>query len=141
MLALDANILIRAVLGKRVSKILTAYMGVVPFFVADAMAEEARLRLPEILADRRLNPKPVMKALGLLLQEIDVVEFAFYAGYENDAKSRLKNRDIDDWPTAALALTLGCPIWTEDADFFGTGIATWTTDRVEIYLRSLVRPS
>ncbi|MBV9678282.1 MAG: hypothetical protein JO185_18240, partial [Acidobacteriaceae bacterium] len=64
MLALDANILIRAVLGKKVSKILTAYMGVVPFFVADAMAEEARLRLPEILADRRLNPQPVMKALG-----------------------------------------------------------------------------
>jgi hypothetical protein len=25
-------------------------------------------------------------------------------------------------------------VWTEDADFFGTGIATWTTDRVELYL-------
>jgi hypothetical protein len=29
---------------------------------------------------------------------------------------------------------LGCPIWTEDTDFFGCGVATWTTDRVEIYL-------
>ena len=27
-----------------------------------------------------------------------------------------------------------CPVWTEDADFFRTGIATWTTDRVELYL-------
>ena len=52
-----------------------------------------------------------------------------------------RTRDIEDWPTAALALTLGCPIWTEDADFFGTGIATWTTDRVKIFLCSLVRPS
>jgi len=25
-------------------------------------------------------------------------------------------------------------VWTEDADFFGTGVATWTSDRVELYL-------
>jgi len=24
------------------------------------------------------------------------------------------------------------PIWTEDQDFFGNGVATWTTDRGEI---------
>ncbi len=32
---------------------------------------------------------------------------------------------------------LQCPIWTEDADFFGTGVATWTTDRVELLLHEL----
>ncbi len=26
-------------------------------------------------------------------------------------------------------------IWTEDADFFGAGVAQWTSDRVEIFLR------
>lgn len=26
------------------------------------------------------------------------------------------------------------PPWTEDTDFFGCGVATWTTDRVELYL-------
>ena len=25
--------------------------------------------------------------------------------------------------------------WTEDADFFGTGIAVWTTNRIEIFLK------
>jgi PIN domain len=30
---------------------------------------------------------------------------------------------------------LQIPVWTEDQDFFGTGLATWTTDRVELYLR------
>jgi hypothetical protein len=29
------------------------------------------------------------------------------------------------------------PIWTEDTDFFGCGVATWTTDRVELYLLAL----
>jgi hypothetical protein len=36
-----------------------------------------------------------------------------------------------------VALLLGLPIWTEDQDFFGSGIATWTTDRVELFLREL----
>nr|WP_255779054.1 PIN domain-containing protein [Mycetohabitans sp. B8] len=25
-------------------------------------------------------------------------------------------------------------VWTEDADFFGTGVATWTTNRIQFYL-------
>ena len=45
-------------------------------------------------------------------------------------------RDKDDWPALALALPLECAIWTEDQDFFGIGIATWTTNTVERYLES-----
>ncbi|MBI4874020.1 MAG: hypothetical protein HY822_05230, partial [Acidobacteria bacterium] len=26
------------------------------------------------------------------------------------------------------------PIWTEDTDFFGCGVATWTSSRVEMFL-------
>ena len=43
-------------------------------------------------------------------------------------------RDVDDWPVLACAMTIGCPVWTEDADFFGAGVATWTTDRITLYL-------
>ncbi|MFZ2123194.1 MAG: PIN domain-containing protein [Rhodoferax sp.] len=31
-------------------------------------------------------------------------------------------------------MTIACLVWTEDADFFGTGIATWTTDCLALYL-------
>ncbi|MEP7369704.1 MAG: PIN domain-containing protein [Dermatophilaceae bacterium] len=37
-------------------------------------------------------------------------------------------------PRLDVGVVLG-PIWTEDQDFFGTGFPTWTTDRVELYLR------
>lgn len=47
---------------------------------------------------------------------------------------RIGLRDPMDWPVVAAALALDCPIWTEDKDFFGTGVATWTTDCIEIYL-------
>jgi hypothetical protein len=35
---------------------------------------------------------------------------------------------------------LGCPIWTEDNDFFGAGVPTWTTDRVELFLAEKTKP-
>ncbi|MDR1188090.1 MAG: hypothetical protein LBK95_11655 [Bifidobacteriaceae bacterium] len=50
------------------------------------------------------------------------------------AMARIGRRDPADWPVLAAALALGCPIWTEDADFFGVGVATWVTALVEIYL-------
>jgi predicted nucleic acid-binding protein len=51
-----------------------------------------------------------------------------YIAFEQLAKERLAGRDLEDWPVLAAALALKCPIWTEDADFFGAGIATWTSD-------------
>jgi len=51
-------------------------------------------------------------------------------------RSRIESRDPDDWPILATALALECPIWTEDQDFFGAGVPTWTTDRVELSLRT-----
>jgi len=50
-----------------------------------------------------------------------------------EALARISERDPDDWPILATALVMGCPIWTEDHDFFGTGVPTWTTSRVELY--------
>jgi predicted nucleic acid-binding protein len=48
----------------------------------------------------------------------------------------LRDRDESDWPVLAIALALGCAIWSEDQDFFGTGVAVWTTSRIEIFLKS-----
>ena len=58
-----------------------------------------------------------------------------YGEFEAEARMRLGTRDPDDWPILAAALALGCPNWTEDTDFFGCGVATWTSNKVEIFLR------
>jgi predicted nucleic acid-binding protein len=64
----------------------------------------------------------------------DVVTADLYGDYEAEARRRLGSRDPEHWPILASALALSCPIWTEDTDFFGCGVATWTSNRVEIYL-------
>ena len=104
-IVLDANILIRAVLGKRVRELIVANAGTVQFFAPDVAYADAKKYLPALLEKRGVNSEAARTV-----------------------------RDADDWPVLACAMTIACPVWTEDADFFGTGIATWTTDRVELYL-------
>jgi len=72
-----------------------------------------------------------------MLVLIACIDAEIYGKYETSARERLKRRDEEDWPVLATALALECPIWTEDADFFGAGVATWTTDRIELLLREL----
>ena len=52
MVILDANILIRAVLGKRVREILESHSARVRFFAPDTAFPEAREHLPGILLER-----------------------------------------------------------------------------------------
>ncbi len=49
-----------------------------------------------------------------------------YAELEATARARIP-ADPNDWPSVALALALDTGIWTEDRDFFGSGLATWRT--------------
>jgi len=137
MLVLDANILIRGVLGSRVLFLLRKYSQRVEFFAADSAFQEAREHLPIILGQRRVSVAPAIRALDLVAGLVQAVEREAYAPFEAVARQRIASRDEDDWPTLASALALDCPIWTEDTDFFGCGVATWTSDRVELYLETL----
>jgi predicted nucleic acid-binding protein len=39
----------------------------------------------------------------------------------------MAGRDPDDWPTVALALARGCPIWSQDKDMEDSGLCVYTT--------------
>ena len=140
MLVLDAKILIRAVLGSRVLALLRTSAGQVEFLAPDTAFEEAREQLPEILERRKVPVDPAMAILDQVAGVVQVVEAETYQSFEHVARERITRRDEDDWPVLAAALALGCAIWTEDTDFFGCGVATWTTDRVELYLASAAEP-
>ena len=120
-LVLDANILIRAVLGRRVRRILEAY----------AEAEE---HLAALVAKRGGDPASGLASLRSMAALGTTVSPDVYGDFEAEARKRLGARDPDDWPILAAALALSCPIWTEDTDFFGCGVATWTSGSIDIFL-------
>lgn len=134
IIVLDANILIRAVLGRKVREILEKYCSTTQFVTPDICYQDARKYLPPLFEKRNLpvqNALDVLEQLNCLVESIDA---SLYSLYEEEVKKRIAIRDIDDWSILALSLMFDCPIWTEDADFFGAGVATWTSDRVHLYL-------
>jgi predicted nucleic acid-binding protein len=137
MIVLDANILIRAVLRRRVRQLLEEYAGrEVRFYAPEVAYADTEKYLPPLLKKKGKSDADVSSSLRYLQNLVEPVDRESYGAFEDQARQRLRSRDEDDWPVLATALALICPIWTEDADFFGTGIAVWTTNRVEIFLKA-----
>ena len=131
-LVLDANILIRGCFGRRVRTVLANHAEQADFFVAQAALSEASRYVADLARRRGLDEAICLEALQSLLIIVQVVDDALIAHTKDEAQARI--RDPEDWPTLALSLQLECAVWTEDQDFFGTGVATWTSSTVERYL-------
>ncbi|RNI17224.1 PIN domain-containing protein [Flexivirga caeni] len=134
-LVIDANILIRAVLGRRVKETLASHAAEVDFFAPEVAFDDAEEHLPAVLT--KFNRTAEIEAALALLNQLRSIVAAIpedaFLNIKDEALARIQ-RDPDDWPVLAVAMLLDCPIWTEDNDFFGTGVPTWTTDRIGIYL-------
>jgi predicted nucleic acid-binding protein len=135
-LVLDTNILVRAVFGTRVPQLLASYQETVAFYAPHLCMEEASRNVPIIARRRSIDPDQSVADLNQIVQYfVNLVDRSLYEEFEERARARIASRDADDWPVVATALLIDAPIWTEDRDFFGSGIATWTSNNVELYLR------
>lgn len=134
-LVLDANILLRAVFGVRVRSLLETHEDSVSFYAPDICFADARKYIPSISEKRRIDPEPGILVLDQLSRLVEVVDRSLYEEYETSARERMISRDEEDWPIIASSLLLKCPVWTEDRDFFGSGISIWTGETIELYLR------
>jgi predicted nucleic acid-binding protein len=137
-LVLDANILVRAVLGTKARQLIERYAAEVQLFAPDTAFAEADEHLPPLFAKKGLSAEPSMAVLERLSSLVQELPQSFYLEWESAAQAVIAKRDPDDWPVLACALALDCPIWTEDRDFFGVGVATWTSNRVELFLSNSV---
>ena len=135
-IVLDANILVRAVLGRRVRELIIEHTASVNFFSPDVAYADARKYLPALLEKRGVEATAAKRVLSELEHIVQPVDAELYDGMRQQALQRIAARDVDDWPVLACAMVMGCPVWTEDTDFFGTGVPIWTTDRVAFYFTS-----
>ena len=123
-IVLDANVLMRAVLGRRVDRLLERFASQVTFLEPEVAFDDVHEHLASVLTKRgELNAlQPALEKLTKLRLAVRAVHPAEYEAMKPAALARIGPRDPDDWP-----------IWTEDRDFFGTGVATWRTALVELY--------
>jgi hypothetical protein len=108
VLVLDANILIRAVLGIRARSLLLKYSMTAQFLVPDAAMKEAEEHLPAILSKRRIPMDASQAVLDSLTGIVQVAPSEAYSAFEEAAKRRLARRESmtgqfsrRQWPSVA----------------------------------------
>ncbi|HEX6350092.1 MAG TPA: PIN domain-containing protein [Candidatus Dormibacteraeota bacterium] len=99
----------------------------------EAVAEEILEHLPAIARKRGLDLGVLLPVLAAL--PVEWRETSSYAALEAEARRRMAQRDVDDWPTVALALALSettsaLAIWTQDRDFVISRLETLTTGQL-----------
>jgi predicted nucleic acid-binding protein len=119
----------------RVRQILETYEDQANFYTPDICFDDAQKYIPVISKDRGFDVDLGLSVLDQVVRVVERVDRSLYEEYESTARERIGLRDPEDWPVVATALLLDLPIWTEDQDFFGSGMAIWTTDRVGLYFQ------
>lgn len=123
-LVVDANAILSATIGERAMQIFLSRCAT-DFAVTEAVLREVKEYVP-ILADRKgLNAGEMLAILALL--PLTQHPKALYEAHLPQARNLIGARDPDDVETAALALALDSPIWTNDRDFEGLGFTIYTT--------------
>lgn len=90
-----------------------------------AVAEEIARHLPRLAAKRGLDEAQLLAALQVM--PIQWKPATDYEDQQEEAEKRITERDPDDWPTVALALTLNLPVWSQDKDLAVAGLEVFTT--------------
>lgn len=134
-IVIDANILVRAVLGIRVRELIERYCDSTAFYVAESNVEEAMQYLGELTSKRGIREEIWQESFAGIMAAVQIIPQVELATAEAEAMARIGQRDPADWPAVAVALQFDCAVWTEDKDFFGSGVATWTSATIEIFLR------
>jgi predicted nucleic acid-binding protein len=138
-LVLDASALVGDLL--RVSGRVRLADDRLELFLAQHTADEVAYELPRRIAafaarhglDETLTGRLVSDCRAAIDANVEIVPEVAYAPLEDEARWR-SARDPDDWAVVAAALAVGGGIWTNDNDFLGTGVATWTTDTITAWL-------
>lgn len=117
IIVLDANILIRSILGRRTFTIIQDNIDSVFFCTPELCYDAISFNLPKIAQKRHLSQtelKFIIKTLDDLRRLVIPIEEDVYINNRENAFNRIGERDKKDWSILALALTFECSIWTED---------------------------
>lgn len=95
-IVIDANILIRAVFGRRVLELIVEYAADVDVVAPDVAYADARKYLPQLLKKRGLSADAAMTMLDRLETVVNVMGCEDYVAMKERALQRIAVRDADD---------------------------------------------
>lgn len=132
-LFVDANILIRFTVGRAAEQADDLKARGVQLATTDAQAREAERVLHSVFG---FAEEQAAEEIRDTLAGMQLYHVPTYRSQEASARARIHYKNTRDWPILAAAIAHGAAIWTDDRDFFGTGVATWTTRNIKFWERS-----
>lgn len=127
-LFVDANILVRCVVGRAAFNADDLLAKGVVLATTDAQAREAERVLHHVFA---VSEEDAARELREVISSMEVYELPTYRAHQGAAQTRIHYKNTKDWPILAAAIAENAAIWTDDRDFFGTGVPTWTTRNIK----------
>ena len=123
-LVVDANAIISALLGGVALQVFWS-SSVKELVTTKFTINEILPYLPRLA--KKISVPEALLRLELELLPLTIYEKGSYQGQLREANKRIGDRDPNDVDLLALTLTIGCPLWSNDHDFEGTGVALFTT--------------
>ena len=129
VIVLDANILVSAILGVQTERVLGAAIGRgLTLGVPEPQILESARVLTEKLG---FTHEEAQLALETVTAIVIPLGSELYGAKEEAARQRLHQRAQSDWPMLAAALTIEGGVWTNDRDFFGSGVPVWSSRNIK----------
>jgi predicted nucleic acid-binding protein len=94
----------------------------------DAQMREAKQVLHHVF---EITEQHADEQINATVSAMELYEIPTYRSQEAAAKARIHYKNTKDWPILAAAIEHRGAIWTDDRDFFGTGVAVWTTRNIK----------
>jgi predicted nucleic acid-binding protein len=133
-LVLDANILIRASLGSKVGLLILQAQRSCDLFTPEVCLRDAERHLAHLAKSRSLSFELLERSLRNAMQCVEVLSPDFIEAHRTLSQAMI--RDPDDWPVLSAAIGLDATVWSEDQDFFGTGVASLVCHNINAWLSS-----
>ncbi len=127
-LFVDANILVRCSVGRAGFNVAELLARGIVLATTDAQAREAEHVLHHVFG---LAKDDAAAEMAAVVSSMEIYQAPTYRPQEATARARIHYKNVKDWPILAAAIATGAAVWTDDRDFFGTGVATWTTRNIK----------
>ena len=129
ILVVDANVLVRMVVGKRAAADAErAVRRGVELMTTVKQLDEASGVLGGVFS---LAPDEIVRELLGVAEIMAITDAEAYSAHRGEAMLRLRLKSAGDWPILATAMAFGAAIWSDDRDFFGTGVPVWSSNNID----------
>ena len=134
-LVVDTNAVAAALVKEGTSRQILLVSGI-SFFEPDFLKEELEEHKDTFLAKSGLSAEDYEKVMNVMLANIVQIPAGSYVAFRQKALEL--TQDHDDWPFLALALSLSCPIWSNDWGMKGqTEVKVYNTGELVGLMRLL----